>query len=102
MWSSARLYPESKNPGRSPVNKTTNFRIKIWSALLVKCLSVSHRNTLTFRNTGVFTVRLLALRPIHSMEITPCRMFATAYSMHLQLHFISGDRLLRPKIEDAP
>jgi hypothetical protein len=37
-----------------------------------------------------------------SWRTTLCRLSATAYSMHSQLPFISGGRLLHPQTQDAP
>jgi hypothetical protein len=58
----------------------------------------------TFHNKLLFTARTcytshLAQPP--SWRATPCRLFATAYSIYSQLPSISGGRVLHPQPEDA-
>jgi hypothetical protein len=50
-----------------------------------------------FRNKLIFTVSCLSYTQRPSWRTTPCRLSTTAYSIYLQLPFISGGRNLRTR-----
>jgi hypothetical protein len=55
-----------------------------------------------FRTMLIFyDAELLAHRRTPSWTITPLRLFATAYWIHMQLPSVSGGRLFHPQREDV-
>lgn len=64
--------------------------------------SVEVRDNRTF-HINFFLLRwtVVSFRPTTRLEVYPCRLSMTAYSVHSQVHFESGG-LLRTKPEDAP
>jgi hypothetical protein len=61
------------------------------------------RSCVTFYNKIIFYGKELLAPPQHpNWQTTPCQLSATAYSMYLQLPFMSGDHLLHPHLKDVP
>jgi hypothetical protein len=75
-----------------PISLRSIFKSHVLFPLLRSCQRISPgpRRFETFRNKNFYCEEFLAPRPTPKWRTTPCRLFATGYSIYSQLPSVTG------------